>query len=168
MGRFLTTLGAGVSRRDIALSPGVWLIVGLTFSTLGVAVALIPFVLTQFDHLRMGLVGAFLLSCGLIFLRMRPPEPDTRATHVILSLTYIGPTLAVVGLAPDGTLALGSAIFVGPLTAVWMVERRQIITHLSAATVVLFLPRSSAWSATRRSPGCSSPCPPCGPSWSAA
>lgn len=140
MGRFPTTLGAGVSRRDIALSPGVWLIVGLTFSVLGAAVAVIPYLLPETDPLRLRLLGLFLGGCGLIFLRMQPPEPDTRATHVILALTYIGPMFAVLALAPNGTLALGSAIFAGPLTAVWMVERRQILLHLVAASVVLFLP----------------------------
>jgi diguanylate cyclase (GGDEF)-like protein len=140
MGRFMTTLGAGVSRRDIALSPGVWLIVGLTFCTLGIAVSLIPFLLAETDPVRLRVLGIFLGGCGLIFLRMQPPEPDTRATHSILALTYIAPTFAVLALAPNGTLALGSAIFAGPLTAVWMVERKQILFHLLAASVILFLP----------------------------
>lgn len=140
MGRFLTTLGSGVSRRDIALSPIVWLIVGLTFTVLGIAVALIPYVLPGTDQLRLSLVGGLLVLCGVVFLRMRPPEPDTRATHVILALTYVCPALAVLALSPEGSLALGSAIFAGPLTAVWMVDRRQILWHLLAATGVLFLP----------------------------
>ncbi len=100
----------------------------------------IPYLLPQTEQLRVTLVGAFLVVCGLVFLRMQPPEPDTRATHIVLALTYVCPTMAVLALAPVGTLALGSAIFAGPLTAVWMVERRQILLHLLAATAALLAP----------------------------
>jgi diguanylate cyclase (GGDEF)-like protein len=140
MSRFMPTLGTGVSRRDIALSPGVWLIVGLTFSVLGVSLAVIPYVLPEADPVRLRALGVFLGGCGLLFLRMQPPEPDTPTTHSILALSYITPALAVWAFAPQGTLALGSAIFAGPLTAVWMIEQRQTVLHLVAAACVLFLP----------------------------
>ncbi len=72
--------------------------------------------------------------------RMAPPEPDTARTHALLSLTYIGPALAMVAFAPQGSAVAITAAFAGPLTAVWMVDRRQIALHLTAASIALFLP----------------------------
>ncbi|MEH3052832.1 MAG: GGDEF domain-containing protein [Patulibacter minatonensis] len=140
MSRFAPTLGIGVSRRDIALSPIVWLIVGLTFGTFAVALCVIPYALPETDATRLQLCGAFLAVCSLVLLRMRPPEPDAPATHAVLALTYIGPMFAILAFAPDGALPLGSALFIGPLTSVWMGSRRQAVQHLSAASFLLCLP----------------------------
>lgn len=140
MNRFVPTLGAGVSRRDIALSPGVWLIVGLTFSALAVAVAAIPLILPELDPLRVRACALYLGVVGVILLRMRPPEPDSSRSHVVLALTYVSPAIAVLAFDPYGTVALGSAIFAGPLIAVWMIDRRQVLLHFLAAGLVLMLP----------------------------
>ncbi len=71
---------------------------------------------------------------------MRPPEPDTRTTHIVLGLVSTGPAVAMWAFAPSGSLPLASALFIGPLTAVWMVQRRQILAHLLAAGFVLCIP----------------------------
>jgi diguanylate cyclase (GGDEF)-like protein len=140
MSRFMPTIGAGVSRRDIALSPGVWMIVGLTFGLFAVSCGVIPYVVPGTNQARLHITAGFLGLCSLVLLRMRPPEPDTPATHAVLALTYIGPSVAVWAFAPDGALPLGSAMFVGPLAAVWIIERRQLIAHLIAAALVLCIP----------------------------
>ncbi|MBO9532387.1 MAG: GGDEF domain-containing protein [Solirubrobacteraceae bacterium] len=129
-----------MSRRDIALSPGIWMIVGSVFLVFGIACGVIPWILPETNATKLLVTAGVLGGLGLIFLAMRPPEPDTLSTHTVLALVYISPTIAVWAFAPTGSLPLGSAMFVGPLAAVWILERRQIVLHLSAAAAVLCVP----------------------------
>lgn len=137
----LPDLSGRVSRRDIALSPAVWMIVWGTFALFAVSTALVVVVgVRGVDHDRLIILSIGLgIVAGALSL-MSPPAPDRPRTHAVLALTYIGPTLAMVAFGPQGSAAAITAAFAGPLTAVWMVERRQIAMHLTAATVILFIP----------------------------
>ncbi|MFT4034115.1 MAG: GGDEF domain-containing protein [Patulibacter sp.] len=129
-----------VSRRDVALSPAVWLVVWGTFVLFGllcVGVVLFDF---GFNDTRVLTLAVVLFVIAALLARMPPPEPDTRRTHALLALTYVGPMSAIVAFGPHGSAVAITAAFAGPLTAVWNVERRLIAAHLTAATLALFVP----------------------------
>ena len=54
--------------------------------------------------------------------------------------TIAVPALAMVAFAPNGSAVAPSVVFVGPLIAMWLDDRRQIVAHLALASVVLFSP----------------------------
>ncbi|MBO9532386.1 MAG: GGDEF domain-containing protein [Solirubrobacteraceae bacterium] len=129
-----------VSRRDIALSPAVWIVVWGTFALFGVLCCLIGLLGLGFQSQQIFILGAALLGIAFVMSRMAPPEPDTRTTHALLALTYLGPMCAIIAFGPRGSAVAITAAFAGPLTAVWIVDRHQIAAHMSAATVALFMP----------------------------
>lgn len=134
-------LSGRVSRRDIALSPAVWLVVWGTFALFAVAVGLMVVVDVEgVDRGRLVVLSGGLAVAAAVMSRMPPPEPDAARTHGLLALTYLGPMLAMIAFAPQGSAVAITAAFAGPLTAVWIVDRREIALHLTAATLALFLP----------------------------
>ncbi len=134
-------LSGRVSRRDIALSPAVWLVVWGTFALFAVGVGALAILdIDNVDRTRLMILSGALALTAAAMSRMAPPEPDRARTHALLALTYVGPALAMVAFAPQGSAVAITAAFAGPLTAVWIVDRRQIALHLTAATVALLLP----------------------------
>jgi diguanylate cyclase (GGDEF)-like protein len=134
-------LSGRVSRRDIALSPAVWFVVWGTFALFAGAVGLMALLdIDGVDSTRLMLLSGGLAVAAAVMSQMAPPEPDAARTHALLALTYLGPMLAMIAFAPQGSAVAITAAFAGPLTAVWIVDRRQIALHLSAATLALFLP----------------------------
>ncbi|MBO9531387.1 MAG: GGDEF domain-containing protein [Solirubrobacteraceae bacterium] len=126
-----------MSRREIALSPLVWLAVSASFAIFCVLCGGIA-VLAPVD--RPVLLGAFSVLLGVIAIvlaRQPAPEPDAALTHGVIVLAYVGTTSAMVCLAPYTVAALPVTIFVGALSAVWLDRISQIVIHWTIATVLL-------------------------------
>ncbi|MEH3052831.1 MAG: GGDEF domain-containing protein [Patulibacter minatonensis] len=141
LARLRPDLGGRVSRRDIALSPAVWIVVWGTFAMFAAASALIGFIgPEELNRTSVLALSALLAVIAIAMVRMPPPEPDTPRTHALLALTYVVPMLAIIAFAPQGSAVAITAAFAGPLTSVWVVDRRQIVLHLTAATIAIFTP----------------------------
>lgn len=137
----MPALSGRVSRRDIALSPAVWTVVWGTFAMFAFATMLIAMLSPEgLDRDRIFLLSTSLAVIALGMSRMSAPEPDRPRTHALLALTYLGPMVAMLAFGPQGSAVALTAAFAGPLTSVWIVDRRQIAAHQLVATVAMFAP----------------------------
>ncbi len=135
-----SSLVARVSRRELALNRYVWLSTGAMFLVFAVATAVIAFLpvgLTR-DHLL--IFAGILLVVAITLLRTEPPAIGTIENHIVLACVYVGTAGGMIAFHPGGSAAIGAAMFVGPLTAVRLIDRREITAHYLAATGFLILP----------------------------
>ncbi|MEH3055119.1 MAG: GGDEF domain-containing protein [Patulibacter minatonensis] len=137
MSRFSPNFGGRVSRREIALSPLVWLAVPTSFAFFAVTCGGIA-LLTRVDHpLLLASFAALLGVIAVVLARLPAPEPDAALTHVVILLASGGTAGAMTSLAPYTVAALPVAIFVGALSAVWLERPWQIAAHFTVATIAL-------------------------------
>jgi GGDEF domain-containing protein len=134
-----TARSAPVTRRDLAYHRWIWLATGLMgvfFAALlaaGVAAGVSQ------HPLRAGAVAAFACSGGLLLIWLRPPGLDAPTNHLALVLaSFLTAALFFAG-QPGGGIGIGCAMFVGPLVAVRLQDRRQISAHLAFATSLLVM-----------------------------
>lgn len=135
-----TNLVPRVSRHELALNRFVWLATGSMFTLFGVASLVATRLPYGFDDTRLIALAAFLCGIGILFLRTSPPPVGSIYNHVVLALVYIGTAAGMVAFQPYGAAAIGPAMFIGPLTASRLIDRRQIALHFTAATVLLMAP----------------------------
>jgi diguanylate cyclase (GGDEF)-like protein len=136
-----SSLVARVSRRELALNRYVWLSTGWMFFLFAVATFVVAWL--PLDHLGQTRLLAFsgiLLVTSVILLRTEPPAIGTVENHLVLAAVYVGVTGGVIAFQPGGSAAIGAAMFVGPLTAVRLLDRREIVSHYLAATACLMTP----------------------------
>lgn len=134
----LDTIGGftQVSRTAIAVNPTVWLATGLMYALYTVLVAA-SFVLFSWPGLPGVLFCAAMAIVSTTILLREPPQMDAWLNQVVVATPYAGSLLYAV-IAPDliGGI-LGPIAFAGPLVAVRLVDRRQIITHFAVASAAL-------------------------------
>jgi diguanylate cyclase (GGDEF)-like protein len=130
---------ARVSRRDLAHNRWVWFATGGT----GVMIAALTIALVAFEDsdrawaqiLFAGVYGLF----ALFLLRRQPPEIGDPFNHVVLMYAYSATIAGFAAFQPGGGMAISAGMFVGPLIAVRLQDRRLIALHLLAATSGLAL-----------------------------
>lgn len=134
----LDTIGGftQVSRAAIAVNPTVWLATGLMYALYTVMVAA-SFVLFSWPGWQ---GAAFCVALGVVaatILLREPPRMDAWLNQVVVGTTYAGSLLYAV-VAPDlaGGI-LGPLAFAGPLAAVRLVDRRQIVGHFLIASLAI-------------------------------
>jgi diguanylate cyclase (GGDEF)-like protein len=133
-----STFRLDISRHALARHPWVWGITGLMFlinAGLGMVLWLRSPELTT---ALLPVAAAFGGIVGLVVLTSRPPRIGTRANHLIVALGYVTPLLTLLACQPGGSVGIGSSIFIGPLAAARLTDRRHIAAHLVAASA-LFL-----------------------------
>lgn len=135
-----TGLVARVSRRELALNRYVWLATGWMFFIFAAATAVIGLLPLHFGQERLEIFAAILGVVSLLLLRTEPPAIGTVENHLVLATVYVGVTGGMVAFQPGGSAAIGAAMFVGPLTAVRLIDRREIVSHYLAATCFLLSP----------------------------
>lgn len=131
----LDTIGGftQVSRKAIAINPAVWRVTGVMFAIYTVLIAG-SFVLFSWP----GLPGvAFCVAMALVaatILLREPPTMESWLNQLVVATPYAGSLLYAV-IAPDlvGGI-IGPIAFAGPLIAVRLVDRRQILGHFGVAT----------------------------------
>ncbi|MEN0013647.1 MAG: GGDEF domain-containing protein [Solirubrobacteraceae bacterium] len=133
-------LVARVSRRELALNRYVWLATGWMFFIFAAATAVIGLLPLHFHGNQLEIFAAILGVVSLTLLRTEPPAIGTIENHVVLATVYVGVTGGMVAFQPGGSAAIGAAMFVGPLTAVRLIDRREIVSHYLAATLFLLSP----------------------------
>jgi diguanylate cyclase (GGDEF)-like protein len=131
---------ARVSRRELAQNRYVWLAQGVMFAGLCVVTAALAFAPLGLDRYPMLAFAAVLGAAAATMLLSEPPSIGSAANHVALASTYVGTGLGVLAFHPDGIAALPAAMFIGPLTAARLVDRREIVAHYLAASVCLIAP----------------------------
>ncbi|MBJ7469922.1 MAG: GGDEF domain-containing protein [Solirubrobacteraceae bacterium] len=130
---------ARVSRRDLARNPFVWRATGGMTLFMAMGVAVMAFALTGRLDVRLAAVAVAFLLLGLLLLRAQPPAIDTWANHAVIAVPYIG-SAAIFWAAEGSTgFAIGAAMFISPLAAVRLQNRRHMFVHLAVATVTLVL-----------------------------
>jgi diguanylate cyclase (GGDEF)-like protein len=139
MRRFAPALGGKVSRRDIVLSPHLWAATGAMFAIYAVTVLVIALAFGTFDDARLLPLSGGLALVATIILAARAPEPGSVATHAVLAASYLGSAAAVAAFAPDGSAAVISGLFTGPLLTIWLKDRRAIAAHLALASAALLM-----------------------------
>ncbi|MDO9356604.1 MAG: diguanylate cyclase [Solirubrobacteraceae bacterium] len=125
---------ARVSRRDLAHNRLVWMATGAT----GLMIAVLTIALAAFEDsdrawaqiMFAGAYGLFALS----LLRRQPPEIGDPFNHVVLVYAYSATITGFAVFQPGGGMAISAGMFVGPLIAVRLQDRRLIGLHLLAAT----------------------------------
>lgn len=135
-----TSLVARVSRRELALNRYVWLSTGGMFLLFALATSVIAFLPVGLDQVNLLGFAAILAVVSLVLLRSEPPPIGSIENHIVLACIYVGTAGGMIAFAPGGSAAIGAAMFVGPLTAVRLIDRREITAHYLAATFVLLLP----------------------------
>ncbi|MFT4034114.1 MAG: GGDEF domain-containing protein [Patulibacter sp.] len=129
-----------MSRRELALNRYVWLATGTMFGIFAVATTVIALAPADFVAWRLLTFAAVLAVICIGLLTSEPPAIGSAANHVVLSLTYLGTAGAMLAYAPQASAVVGAAMFVGPLTAMRLIDVREITAHLLAATAVMAAP----------------------------
>jgi diguanylate cyclase (GGDEF)-like protein len=129
-----------VSRQELALNNTVWFMTGIVYLVIGLACIAIPLILPQFTPERIWPLAALLILAGLVLMALQPPSVGSIGNHLVLACTYVCTALGMVAFAPNGSISLAAAMFIGPLTAVRLVDRREIAAHYAAATALLATP----------------------------
>lgn len=135
-----SNLVARVSRRELALNRYVWLSTGGMFALFAIATAILSFVPLGMDQMRLWIFAGILGVVAITFLRTEPPPIGSPYNHIVLACVYVGTTGGMIAYHPGGSAAIGAAMFVGPLTAVRLIDRREIAAHYLLATFCLMAP----------------------------
>lgn len=135
-----SNLVARVSRRELALNRYVWLSTGGMFALFAIATAIIGALPLGLDQQRLWILSGCLGVIAAIFLRTEPPPIGSPYNHLVLACVYVGTTGGMIAFQPGGSAAIGAAMFIGPLTAVRLIDRREIAAHYLLATACLMAP----------------------------
>lgn len=126
-----------ISRAELGAAPWLWRATGAMFLYYAAVGAL---TLRWAPHLSGpwfpplvasgAVVGAVILLAGR-HLQRGP------ISHVVVSLSYVYPFLAILACRPGGAVAVGSAVFAGALIATRVTTRRAAILHTALAAGLL-------------------------------
>lgn len=133
-----STFQLDISRHALAEHRWVWLITGLLFlinAILGLVLWLRSPDLTTW---ALPWVAAFGATVGLVVMATRPPRIGSAANHLVVALGYLTPLLTLLACQPGGSVGIGSSIFIGPIAAARLTDRRHIVAHLAAASTLFF------------------------------
>ena len=126
---------ARVSRRDLARNQFVWRATGGMTVYLAIAVGLMSVIAREEPSWSLAGVGAVCLFVGLWLLQSQPPDLDTRFNHAVIALPYLATAAIFWGGGDFGGVAIGAAMFVGPLASVRLQNRKHFFVHLTVASV---------------------------------
>lgn len=102
---------------------------------LAIAIGVMAVVARNEPSYELAGVGVVCLAIGYALLRSEPPDLDTRRNHAVIALPYVATSLIFWGAQDFGGVAIGAAMFISPLAAVRLQNRKQFLLHLVGATV---------------------------------
>ncbi len=129
-----------VSRQELALNPYVWTSTYVMYAIFGVSVIVVGQIVPEYDVARVYAVGALLLVWSAVQWRMGAPAIGSRANHVVIAAVYLAVIVGTYAMQPGGAAGLACTMFIGPLAAVRLTDRRQIIIHHVLGTVAVLTP----------------------------
>lgn len=128
-----------MSRRELALDRRVWTATGGMTLFISVTIGVISFFETAGLQLRIALLAVVFGSVSIALLLREPPAIGSRLNHAVVALPWIG-AAAVFLLSNIGAgVAVGAAMFIGPLASVRLQDLRQFVAHLAAASLAFLL-----------------------------
>lgn len=134
-----STTAVHMSRRELALDRRVWKATGGMTLFMAFAIGLISFFEETGLQLRVGLFALVFGSLSIALLLREPPPIGSRLNHAVVALPWVGAS-AVLALSNIGAgVAVGAAMFIGPLASVRLQDQRQFIAHLAGASVAFFV-----------------------------
>ena len=105
------------ARREVSQNRVVWRMTGWFLLLISAVVGVGAFAGLG-DHRVALLVFAVSLALSGAFFLLRPPAAaSTVSSHASLALIWGNTALGVVAITPNGSAAMGAALFVGPVTA---------------------------------------------------
>lgn len=128
-----------MSRRELALDRRVWKATGGMTLFIAVAVGTISAFEAAELQLRIGIFATVFTVVALALLMREPPPIGSRMNHAVVALPWVG-SAGVFLLSDIGAgVAVGAAMFIGPLASVRLQDQRQFVAHLVAASVTFAL-----------------------------
>jgi diguanylate cyclase (GGDEF)-like protein len=128
-----------VSRVELSQNRFVWLATGGTYALFAVVVCLLILFEPHLPYRRMQVMTAFIVVAAVVHLRAEPPRIGTWQNHLVIACVWVTTDLCLWAFQPGGSIAIGASIFIGPLAAVRLIDRRQIAAHLAAASSIAVL-----------------------------
>lgn len=102
---------------------------------LGAMIALLSVIARDNPMWPLAVVAGVCVGVGVVLLSQQPPEVGTRFNHAVVALPYIA-TAAIFWSSEDfGGIAVGAAMFIGPLGSVRLQNRTHFLLHLAVASV---------------------------------
>jgi diguanylate cyclase (GGDEF)-like protein len=126
-----------VSRRELAENRQVWLATGLMYVVFAIVAVAMLVGSDALDSRRLFTFLTVALICAVTLIHGEPPAIDSRRNHGVIASVYVNTVLALWAFQPEPAMAMGIALFIGPLTAVRLQDRRAIVAHLFAASIGL-------------------------------
>jgi diguanylate cyclase (GGDEF)-like protein len=123
-----------VSRRDLAENRQVWLTTGLMYVVFAVVAVAMLIGSDDIDSRRLFAFLLVALLCAVTLIHGEPPPMESRRNHAVIASVYVNAGIALYAFQPEPTIAMGIAMFIGPLTSVRLQSRRAILGHLAVAT----------------------------------
>ncbi len=127
-----------ISRHALAQHRWIWALSGVMFLVNALMALALRWRAPEFTTWALPWVAAWGIAVAAIVLLTRPPRIGTRANHLFLLAGHLTPLGTLLACQPGGSVGIGSSIFIGPLIAARLVERRQIAIHLLVVSA-LFL-----------------------------
>lgn len=133
-----STTAVHMSRRELALDRRVWKATGGMTLFIALAIGLISILETSGLQLRIGLLATVFGTISIALLLREPPQIGSRLNHAVVALPWAG-SAAVFLLSNIGAgVAVGAAMFIGPLASVRLQDQRQFVAHLACASLAFF------------------------------
>ncbi len=128
-----------LSRRELALDRRVWRATGGMTLFMALAMGILPSLELGSLQPTTAVAGAFFACIALAILWSEPPPIGSRLNHAVVALPWIGASAVFLFSNVGAGLAIGAAMFIGPLASVRLQNQRQFFVHLACATVAFLL-----------------------------
>src|ERR1700712_1879868 len=132
-------IAGGASRRPLAQNRWVWTATGGIFAAFATACGLAPVAFSGLHDTALWLLAAALAVIAALIVTRKPAAIGTAANNVLLLTVYASVVAAMWAFQPFGSVGAVAAMFIGPLTALRLVDRRQVALHLFIASVAIVL-----------------------------
>lgn len=137
MGRPSST-AVHMSRQELALDRRVWKAIGGMTLFIAIAIGTISFFETAALQLRIALFAALFTVIAIALLLREPVAIGSRMNHAVVALPWIGASGVFLMSNIGAGVAIGAAMFIGPLASVRLQDQRQFIAHLVGASLAFF------------------------------
>ena len=124
-----------VSRRELARNPYMWFAVGIVFSLFAALATGCALVFEDTPPWAWAIPVAGAVMGALVVFTREGPAMTSWANHALIASFYVASAVFIAAFPDAAGAGLGIAIFIGPIAAVRLIDRRQIIGHLVAATI---------------------------------
>jgi len=129
-----------ISRREYTKSRPVWLTFALMFGVIAISVAGIAILFPSYSAARLLPFAAALGAVAVVAAVMEPPAIDSWKNHAALLCVPVFTALGMVAFQPHSVVPVAAAMFAAPFTAGRLIDRRQLLAHYVATTLILLAP----------------------------